>query len=745
MIRPYLHYWLLLLLPLSTFAQSKSKQPFVDVRDALLSAGQLIGETGPQSVNWIDGGERFSYIERRPNGDQVIKAYDPTTQQETLIFDAANEVFPDSGTRFTYQSFQWSQDSKYLLFQTNFRPVWRNSGMADYYYYSVANGTLQLVVKDARTAQVSPNGQQVAFERNGNLFAFDFATQQETQLTSDANEAEYIYNGRFGWVYEEEFGLTQAWAWSPDSRYIAYWQTDESKVPIFQMTDYAGQHPNYVKIPYPEVGDPNPEVRIGVVDLQSNQNQWMNVPLEGGYIPRIYWTAVPGQLAVVHLNRAQNHLQLHFAQAGTGEAKVILEEQSETWIDVFDFFAGIMDLFFFPDDREEFLWVSDRDGWSHLYRYDYQGKLINQVTQGNYEVVLVHAVDSDNNTIYYTSTEASPLERQLYSIRFNGKKKRRLTEVPGRHYVDLSPNAQYYLDRYSNVNTPMQIELRSTEGEILEKMVDNASVTSFINQHVYAPRELFQFTTSDGQPLDGYIIKPIDFDSTKAYPLVLNIYGGPGAQSVYNEFGINGWEQYLAQEGYVVASVNNRGSGGYGSKFEKIVYGDLGNWESKDFVETGKYLASQPWIDGERMAIRGHSYGGYMSSYTSLFRPGTFQVALVGAPVTDWRLYDSVYAERYMGLLPDSERAYINSAVTTYAENLQARMLIAHSTMDENVHVQNTFQLVTGLIDAGKDHDLKIYPPGNHRVSYNMESMVLLYKQYTDFLNRYLKDGGEVD
>ena len=211
MIRPYLHYWLLLLLPFSTFAQSKSKQPFVDVRDALLSAGQLIGETGPQSVNWIDGGERFSYIEQRPNGDQVIKAYDPATQQETLIFDAANEVFPDSGTRFTYQSFQWSQDSKYLLFQTNFRPVWRNSGMADYYYYSVADGTLQLVVKDARTAQVSPNGQQVAFERNGNLFAFDFATQQETQLTSDANEAEYIYNGRFGWVYEEEFGLTQAW------------------------------------------------------------------------------------------------------------------------------------------------------------------------------------------------------------------------------------------------------------------------------------------------------------------------------------------------------------------------------------------------------------------------------------------------------------------------------------------------------------------------------------------------------
>lgn len=734
-IRVYFIF-LFLLISFSGFSQRKE---YDNIRQALFSTGQLMGETGPKSVNWIEGGKRFSFIDTHENGKQIIKSYNPINGKETIIFISENTVFPDSEEPFKYRSFQWSQDSKYLLFQTNFRPVWRNSGVSDYYYYSLEEKSMKLVAKDARTAEVSPDGKKVAYEREGNLYVFDFATEKETQLTSDGNEKENVYNGRFGWAYEEEFGLVQAWMWSPDSRYIAYWQTDERAVPIFQMTDYAGQHPDYVTIRYPKVGDQNPEVRIGVIDVQDNFRQWMNVKTEGGYIPRLYWTSVPGQLAVVHLNRPQNHLKLFFCDAKTGQEKLIMEEKADAWIDVFDFFAGIMHLFFFPQDRQEFFWISDRDGWSHIYRYDYSGKLINQVTKGNWEVVIVNQVDSKHNTIYYTSTEESPLERHLYSIQFDGKKKEKLTQEPGRHFIDLSPNATYYLDTYSNVNTPNQVELWNTRGKMIEKMVNNTQVNTFVQSHAYAPRELFSFTTSDGQELDGYLIKPIDFDERKTYPLILNIYGGPSAQSVYNEFAVDGWEQYLAQQGYVVASVNNRGSGGYGRKFEKVVYKNLGEWESNDFVETARFLGEEPWIDEENMAIRGHSYGGYMASYTTLFRPGVFKVALVGAPVTDWRLYDSIYTERYMGLLSENGEGYIQSSSTTHAGNLNAHMFIAHSTMDENVHVQNTFQLVTALIDHGKEHELRIFPPGAHGVAYNSQSYVLLYTEYTDFLNRYLK------
>lgn len=615
--------------------------------------------------------------------------------------------------------------------------MWRHSGISDYYYYSLADKTLALVAKDAHTAEVSPDGKRVAYERAGNLFILDFATGQEKQLTRDAQEN--VYNGRFGWVYEEEFGLVQGWRWSPDSRYIAYWQTDEREVPIFQMTDYAGQHPDYVRIPYPKVGDPNPRVRIGILDLEADRQQWMQVPADRGYIPRIYWTAVPGQLGILHLNRAQNHLQLFFSDASTGKGRLVMEEKAQAWIDIFDFFAGITDLFFFPEDREEFFWISDRNGYSHIYRYDYAGNVVNQVTQGKWEVVIVHQVDSKHNTIYYTSTEASPLERQLYAIRFDGTRKKRLTEVPGTHHINLSPNAAYYLDTYSSVDTPTQVELWNTRGKMLEKMVDNAAVQTFVKQHAYAPKALFQFTTSEGVVLDGYLIKPMDFDENEVYPLVLNVYGGPGAQSVYNQFATNGWEQYLAQQGYVVASVNNRGTGAYGRDFEKVVYQQLGVLESKDFVETAQFLAKKPWIDGDNMAIRGHSYGGFMASYTVLYRPGIFKVALVGAPVTDWRLYDSIYTERYMGLSSANEQGYIQSSSTTHAGNLEAKILIAHATLDENVHVQNTFQLVTALINHGKEHDLRIFPPGAHGVAYNPQSYLLLYQEYTDFLNRYLK------
>ncbi|HBD42294.1 MAG TPA: S9 family peptidase, partial [Bacteroidetes bacterium] len=438
-----------------------------------------------------------------------------------------------------------------------------------------------------------------------------------------------------------------------------------------------------------------------------------------------------------HMNRAQNHLSLHMFDINTGQGDVIMEEIAENgWIDVYDFFAGISNLMFFPPDREEYFWISDSDGWSHVYRYDYEGNLLNQVTQGEWEVTKIHAVNSDTEMIYFESTEASPLERQLYSINFDGEQKSRITQMAGRHDITMGPNGAYFITRVSNVETPKQVELWSTAsgGQKLETLEANEQVSEYIAAHSYSPRELTTITTSDGRELDAYVIKPFDFDPTQEYPMLLSIYGGPGAQGVYNQFETSGWNQYLAQLGFVIVNVNNRGTGAYGAEFEKSVYKQLGLLEAEDFAETAKYMGEKEWIDEDRIAIRGHSYGGFMASLTPVLYPEVFQVAIVGAPVTDWRLYDTIYTERYMGLLGDNLEGYKKTAVATYAENLDAKMLIAHSSMDENVHVQNTMQAIQAFTDAGKDVDLRIYPPGAHGVAYNYNSYVLLYETYTNLL-----------
>ncbi|HLR33072.1 MAG TPA: alpha/beta fold hydrolase, partial [Fodinibius sp.] len=349
-------------------------------------------------------------------------------------------------------------------------------------------------------------------------------------------------------------------------------------------------------------------------------------------------------------------------------------------------------------------------------------------------------VDYASERIYYTSTEVSPLERHLYSVSFDGDNKTRYTREEGTHRVHMSPSSNYYLDRYSNTSTPMQVELwETTEGKI-RTLEENASVTAFTQSHVYSPRELFSFTTSDGLELDGYMIKPVDFDSTESYPLLLNIYGGPSAQGVYNSWESSGWNQYLAQQGYVIVNVNNRGSGGYGRDFEKVVYKQLGKWEAHDYVETVQHMGQKNWVDSARVAIRGHSYGGYMTAYALFTHPEVFKAGIAGAPVTDWRLYDSIYAERYMGLLENNRDGYRESSATTHAGNLEGELLVVHSAMDENVHIQHTMQLMTQLASNGKDADLRIYPPGEHGVAFNSTSFLLLYQTYTKFLNEHLKE-----
>ncbi len=396
-----------------------------------------------------------------------------------------------------------------------------------------------------------------------------------------------------------------------------------------------------------------------------------------------------------------------------------------------------MHFFYFPENKKEFFWKSERDGWSHIYRYDYKGKLINQVTQGKWDMVKMVYADGLNQKLYYVSTEISPLERHLYVIDFNGSNKKQLTQAKGDHTVNFG--GEYFIDTYSNTTQPKQVVLFDKSGNKLKTLEDNKEVTAFVQTNMYSPRVLETFKASDGQQLDISILKPMPFDSTKQYPVIMEVYGGPEHQSVHNDFATNAWQQYMTQLGFVIVQVNNRGSANYGSDFKKAVYGKLGYWECFDFAETAKYMGRKKWVAADRIAIKGHSYGGFTSAYSVASYPDLFKAAIIAAPVTDWRIYDAVYTERFMGVLPESKAAYDKSAVLPWVKNIKAKMLITHSTGDDNVHVRNTMQLLKTLIDLGKDADLRLYQSGGHAIAYSFESQRLLQQQYMEFLQKHLQ------
>jgi dipeptidyl-peptidase-4 len=717
-----------------------AQQRIASVQEALGVTGALMGRSGPSGFTWIEGGRRFAYTATNPQTRAPeVRAFDPATRADALLLDPAALVVPSTGQPLGYTELEWTPDSRHVLFKTDFRPIYRYSGIADFYVLTVATNRLVLAADDARTAELSPDGRLLAYERGGDLFVYDMDAGRERRLTSTGTEN--VWNGVFDWVYEEEFGLTQAWDWSPDGRRIAYWQTHVADVPTIQITDWEGQYPRWTVMPFPKVGQPNSEVRIGVVDVASGETRWMDPGVEGEYyVPRIYWTSDPNTLAVATLNRLQNHLQLFFFDVRTGERRLVMEERSPAWIDVFDFFAQVLHYFHFPQGVEEFFWISDRDGYNHLYRYAYDGRLLGQVTRGEWVVTRVEGIDVQSRTIYYTGTEESPLQRHLYAIGFDGSNKRRLTRERGTHAIDMSPDTRYYLDTWSNTSTPRQVELWRTEGggALVATLEANQQVRDFVRQRAYSPQELFQFTTSDGATLDGSMIRPPDFDPSRRYPVLVSIYGGPGSQQVYDEWASDGWHQYLAQQGYVVVGLNNRGSGNYGRDFMEIVYRELGKWEANDFAELARWLARQPWVDAERMAIQGTSYGGYMAIVTLLRHPGVFRLGIANSPITDWRLYDTIYTERYMGLLDENEEGYRASSALAWADRLQDQLLLVHSGMDENVHPQHTMQLLTALAVAGKDAELRFYPPGAHGAAFDFASYVTMIEVYTNALCEHI-------
>ncbi len=716
-------------------AFAQGQQDYTSLTDALRSGAVLRGSSGPKSLNWINGGSEFSYIK-----DKKIFTYAPASNTENLVFTAEGLKFPGTEKEFAYQSFQWSHDSKHLVFKSNSRQIYRRSAISDFYVYDVASKELKEAAKNARSAELSPDGSMAGLERDGNMSVLNLSTGKETKLTDDSTSELGTFNGHYDWVYEEEFGQSQAWNWSPDSKYIAYWQFDERKVPEFQMTNFEGLHPGQIKIPIPQPGDANPSVRIGVVNASTGKKIWLQ-PDETGdfYIPRIYWTSNPDELALMTLNRAQNHMKLYFFNVKTGTHRVVLDEQNQTWVAIFNFYTHINDMVYFPEKSKEFFWVSDRSGFYHIYRYSYAGKLINQVTRGNWDMIKVVGIDPVKKSVSYLSAEASPLEQQLYSIGFNGTDKKKVSKEHGFHDVNMSPNVAYYMDSYSNTTSPLKVSLYGSKGTLLKVMEDNKATSSFLATHTYSPVRLFKFKTSDGQSLDGSMIRPLNFDSTRKYPVVFNVYGGPESHEVMDAFSTNGYDQWLAQNGYLVVNINNRGTADYGSRFLKIVHKQLGKWESNDFAEAAGYIGKLPYADKANMAIIGTSYGGYSTCYTLLTHPGVFKVGIANSAVTDWRLYDNVYTERYMAPLQENQAGYEKSSVMTYAGQLSDHLFLIHSMSDDNVHPANTMQLLTALTNAGKDADLRIYPMGAHGAAYNLPSMVLIQTEGFNYLEKYLK------
>ncbi len=732
-------YFVALVVCLPFVATAQEKQRFSTLDEAMQAGAVLRGRQGPQNVNWIEGGARFSYIDRDPRtGTQLIRAYDPPSGKDTVLFTPAGLTFPGTNQPFAYDSFQWAQDSRHLVFQSNFQPLYRKSGISDYYVYSLGDRSLQLATKGARTGELSPNGAMLGFERDGDMYVTNLSSHQEKRLTRDASG--HVFNGHFDWVYEEEFGLAQAWKWSSDSRYIAYWQLNDSAEPEIQLSDYFGFHQKWEKLRIPQVGDSNATVKIGVVNVVTGQNMWLDTGEQSEfYIPRIYWTSRADTLAVVTLNRSQNVMKLFFFDVKSGGRHQVMTETSKTWIDVFDFYASVNDLMSFPENSHEFFWLSDRDGYQHLYRYDYSGKLLNQVTRGNWSPTRVEGIDARTQTIYYVSTEASPLQRQLYSIRFDGTNKRRITTAEGNHRINMSPTATYFIDRYSSIKQPTQVELWTGAGQKLRTMESNAQVTTWLATHAYSPAEIFSFTTSDGTRVDGSIVKPIPLDPNKRYPVIFDVYGAPGSQQVYDQFAASTWTQWLAQQGYIVVGVNNRGSNNYGGAFMKVVYKQLGKYEALDFAETARYLGKQTYVDPKRVAITGTSYGGYSVVYTMEMYPELFPVGVANSAITDWRLYDTIYTEHYMGLIGDNLKGYVESSPIEQAPKMRGNLLLIHSMMDDNVHPANTMQFLTALTNAGRDAELRIYPPGRHGAAYNGQAARLIRQVTFRYLERHLK------
>ncbi len=669
--------------------------------------------------------------------DRCLVKYEYATGKATDTIFHFSSLTPKGQNKPIWpDSYTFSNDETKVLLSTEKEQIFRHSSKEEYYVLDLKTHKLTHLSDGGkqRYATFSPDGSKVAFMRENNIFLTDLSNGKESRVTMDG-KMNSIINGGTDWVYEEEFAFDQAFFWSPDGKKIAYYHFDESAVREFSMNEYHDSlYPSEYRFKYPKAGEKNSVVAIHVYDINSMYTRNINIGKEKDqYIPRIAWTADPTKLCIIRLNRLQKKMEMMLGDASSGETQVMLTKTSDKYVDIHEDEGNF---FYFLADNKRFLLWDDADGFSQLYLYGLDGNVIQQVTKGDWDVMKLEGVDEKTNTLFYTSTESSPTERDLYSIKLDGTEKKKLSTRKGTNVPTFSEGMKYYINIYSDANTPAYFTLNNADGTEIRVLEDNHALKTRLEGFNLSKKEFFQFTTSEGIVLNGWMIKPPDFDPNKKYPVFMTVYGGPGINTVNNAWSASPdifWHQMMAEKGYIVVSVDNRGTGGRGRDFLKCTYGQLGNLETKDQIEAAKYLGNLSYVDKARIGIQGWSYGGYMSSLCITKGADYFKAAIAVAPVTNWRFYDSVYTERFMGLPKDNAAGYDDNSPINHVAELRGKYMLIHGTGDDNVHFQNTVEMVSALVQANKQFDLFFYPDKNHGIN-GGNTRLNLFTKMTAFL-----------
>jgi len=742
-----------LLLPAPVRAQQAGR-PSLTLEDIHLS-DTFTGEAF-QGGRWADEGPVVWYIERDGDASHLV-SYNLETDARTRLIDGSKLYAAAVDRLIQLEDYAYSRDGSKVLLYTDSEPVWRQNTKGFYYVYDLKRETLTPVSARDKGFQMfakfNPAGDQVAFVRDRNLLVVDLKTMAERPLTADGAEGSLI-NGTFDWVYEEEFGLRDGWRWSPDGTRIAFFKLDESATRDFFMTELRAQYPEAVSFRYPKAGEANSEVQVGVINVATGETTFLDTDTwnEGGdvheYVARMGWTPESdgaSQVWMFRLNRDQNQLDLLYGDASAG-VEAVLREEEDAWIDAGD------DKLTFLEDGEHFVWQSETSGYNHLYLYKNDGTLVAPITSGPWDVTAFHGIDEAAGTAYFTAAIDSPLERHLYSIHLDLAEDTgttpatpvRITQEPGMHSINMSSDLRYYIDTYSSATTPPVVTLHRADGHAIKVLESNEALIEALADYALPAPEFTTVPAADGTPLNAWMIKPGDFDPDRAYPLLMYVYGGPGSQTVSDNWGGARylWHAYLAEElGVIVASVDNRGTGARGKAFKSITYKNLGQIEAADQIDAARHFGSLPYVDAGRIGIWGWSYGGYMTLMAMLYGdgPDTFKLGVSVAPVTDWRLYDTIYTERYMSTPQKNEAGYEKGAPRTYAERMKdhQKLLIVHGDFDDNVHFQNAAQMADALQAAGKQFSFMMYPGRNHGI-FGGNTRLHLFKLITDFLGENL-------
>ena len=678
-------------------------------------------------INSMNDGVHYSSLNYGENNVYITQYSYETGDSISTIVDSKDL----DGISFSDYSF--SEDEKKVLLPTETESIYRYSTRSNYYVYDRETKIAEeLSEGKQRLAQFSPDASKVAFVKENNIFIKDIINNTELQVTFDG-EINKIINGATDWVYEEEFAFDNGMQWNASGNKIAYYRFDEEKVPEFSMDLFTDLYPSQSQFKYPKAGETNSTIELFIYDLDSNKTTKANINTEEEfYIPRIKWTLDENVLSVQRMNRHQNQLDFILVDAKDGSSQTIFTENDAAYIDVTDNLT-------FLNDGKYFIWTSEKSGYNHIYLYNLKGKQVRQITKGNYDVTDFYGIDESNNTVYFASSERSPMHRDVYAIQLNGKNKKTLTNKIGTNSATFSTNYKYFINQYSNANTPYYFSLYDAKGNEVRILKDNSNLKNSLAEYALSQKEFFNFKTTEGIDLNGWMMKPHNFDETKQYPVFMYLYGGPGSQQVTDSWGGSNflWYQMLTQQGYIVACVDNRGTGARGSEFKKCTYQQLGKLETEDQIEANRYLANLTYVDGSRIGIFGWSYGGYMSSLCLLKGADEFKMAIAVAPVTNWRYYDSIYTERYMRTPQENASGYDDNSPINHVEKLKGKYLLVHGSADDNVHYQNTMEMTNALVNANKQFDLFIYPNKNHGI-YGGYTRLHLFTKMTNFIKENL-------